>query len=119
MKRFLVILSLFLIGNISFSQTGTQNIKLSEGWNLFSTYIQPASPAISNVLSTIISNVIIVKDGGGDVYWPKYNVNNIGNMGIGEGYQVKILNTVNLAVTGTQLLPENTPIYIPIGWSML
>jgi uncharacterized protein (TIGR02145 family) len=119
MKRFLVILSLFLIGNISFSQTGTQNIKLSEGWNLFSTYIQPASPAISNVLSTIISNVIIVKDGGGDVYWPQYNVNNIGNMGIGEGYQVKILNTVNLAVTGTQLLPENTPIYIPIGWSML
>jgi uncharacterized protein (TIGR02145 family) len=118
-KLTLLIFYLLFTVNFIYCQNSNQNIKLSQGWNIFSTYIQPISENINSVLQPVISNVIIVKDGGGNVYWPQYNVNNIGNMDIGEGYQVKMLSTINLAVIGIQIIPENTPIYIPIGWSML
>jgi len=38
----------------------------------------------------------LVKNGLGEVFWPVYNVNNIGNMIPGEGYQVKMTNFVSL-----------------------
>ena len=31
-----------------------------------------------------------MKDELGNVYWPTYNLNNIGNMQPGEGYQIKL-----------------------------
>jgi hypothetical protein len=47
------------------------------------------------MLSSIDLNIEIVKNGLGQVYYPQYGVNLIGNMNTGEGYQVKM----NLADT--------------------
>jgi len=33
--------------------------------------------------------VVIIKDEDGNVYWPEYELNSIGNMSPGEGYQIK------------------------------
>ena len=34
-----------------------------------------------------------MKDENGNVYWPEFSLNNIGNMEPGEGYQVKTNST--------------------------
>ena len=48
------------------------------------------------MLNSVEDNLIIIKDEDGNVYWPEYNLNSIGDMLPGEGYRVKILNPSNL-----------------------
>ncbi|MCX6257464.1 MAG: T9SS type A sorting domain-containing protein [Bacteroidia bacterium] len=67
----------------------------------------------------MISQVIIIKDGNGNIFWPQYYVNNIGNILIGDGYQVKMLSSQTLEISGSVIIPEITPVTIPSGWSIL
>lgn len=105
----------------------TQNINLPAGWSIWSTYIDPIDPLISSVMADIVAPPFtpgpteIVKSGAGLIYWPFYNLNTIGNIVIGEGYQVKINGTssVTFGVTGLQIQPEVTPFTIPNGWSII
>jgi len=46
--------------------------------------------SIETIMNSISSDIVIVKDGAGNVYWPAFGVNNIGNMKPGEGYQIKM-----------------------------
>ncbi|MCX6258447.1 MAG: choice-of-anchor J domain-containing protein [Bacteroidia bacterium] len=100
------------------SNTVTQNINLPAGWCYFSTYINTVQ-TISSLVSPVLANVIIVKSEAGNVYWPQYGVNNIGNAVVGKAFQVKMTSQSVLPVTGIQVIPQNTPILIPNGWSLL
>ncbi len=96
----------------------TQSVSIVSGWSIFSTYIDPISSTCEDIFDPILSNVLIVKDGGGQVYWPAFGVNMIGNITIGEGYQIKLsLNDV-LDIQGQAVVPESTPFDIPAGWSI-
>jgi hypothetical protein len=54
------------------------------------------------MMSPIVSNIIILKNGNGGVYWPAFGVNLIGNMLSGEGYQI------NLSVAASLTYPANS-----------
>ena len=99
--------------------TQTQTINLPFGWSIFSTYIIPDNPNIADVLSDIITNVQLVKNGNGQVFWPAYSLNLIGNTVIGDGYQIKLSTLQTITVSGTAVIPENNPINIPSGWSII
>ncbi|MCX6257749.1 MAG: hypothetical protein NTW49_07645 [Bacteroidia bacterium] len=107
------------VANTSVIGLASQTIDLPLGWSIFSTYIQPQNPGIQNVLAVVINNVIIVKNGDGEVFWPVYNVNNIGNMPVGAGYLVKMSVATSLVINGTPITPELTNICIPTGWSIV
>lgn len=96
-----------------------QNIALQSGWGIFSSYIDPVNPSLDSVFQSILGITIIVKDGNGSVYWPSFGLNLIGNMTIGQGYQVKMLTSGTLSIIGTALVPENTPLTIQPGWSII
>jgi len=64
-------------------------INLLQGWNLVA-YLRLQAAPIESMLNSISSNIIIVKNETGLVYWPAWGVNNIGNMEPGEGYQIKL-----------------------------
>ena len=96
-----------------------QNILLQQGWNIISTYMDPFNPNIEIVLNSLLPNLEIAKNGSGDIYWPLYQLNFIGNMQIGEGYYIKMINPQILQVQGTILTPELTPITIDQGWSII
>ena len=96
-----------------------QNITLAAGWGLMSTYISPVYPLVDSVFSAINSSTAIVKNGAGGVYWPTFNLNMIGNMILGEGYQVKMNSSQTLSVMGTAVVPQLTPITIQAGWSII
>ena len=96
-----------------------QVISLTAGWNLISTYIDPLIDNVEHVFAPIVSDLIIVKNGAGQVYWPQWNVNVIGTLAIGEGYKVKMSTTLDLVVEGAVIVPEATTITIPVEWSIL
>ena len=103
------------IGNI----LDVQNLNLHTGWNLISTYINPFLTNVSTVFAPVVSNLIIVKDGNGDIYWPQWSVNTIGSIEIGRGYKVKMSASQTLPISGVLLTPELTPIAIPNQWSII
>jgi len=91
-----------------------QDISLAQGWGMFSTYINQTNN-IANVMSAITNSIFLVKNNSGQVYWPAMTINNINNMVIGQGYQVKMSQSALLTIVGTSVLPQNTPVQLNAG----
>ena len=96
-----------------------QYIDLPQGWCYFSSYIDPFEANIDSLCGPFVSDVIIAKDGNGNTYWPQWGINSIGNIIIGDGYQIKLAVTHTMEIAGLAVQPESTPIIIPQGWSIL
>ncbi len=96
-----------------------QDIDLPLGWSYFSTYIDPFEPDIDSVCSSFITSVIIAKNGLGYTFWPAFGVNGIGNLVIGEAYQIDVDSALTMTVEGIAVDPYTTSIVIPQGWSLL
>jgi len=72
---------------------------MSSGWS-YIAYLHQQAQSAGSMMAPISENLIILKDGSGDVYWPFLNVNSLdydntddlvdGLMGPGQGYQVKV-----------------------------
>ncbi len=105
------------ISSITAYSQSTQTLTLAQGWGIFSTYIDPVDPAVATVFTPVYNDLVIIKDGDGLVYWPPF-VDMIGNLTIGEGYQVNMAANQTLDIIGTAVAPELTPISIPLGWSI-
>lgn len=106
--------------NFLFAQsTDYQYINLPQSWSIFSTYILPFEPDIDSLCAPILTEVIIAKDGDGNIYWPQYGINTIGGILIGDAYQIKLASPQILTITGIAIVPENTPVTIDQGWSLL
>ena len=83
-----------------------------------STYLVPQNQNIELVFEDIIEDVSIVKDEIGQVLWPSFNMNTIGDMEIGAGYQVK-MNEYNILEIEGSLVPYNTEFQIEQGWNII
>ena len=68
-------------------------ISILIGWSILG-YLRN-SPALADVmLNAISTDIEIMKNENGTVYWPLYNLNMIGNMLPGKGYQINMINQV-------------------------
>ena len=81
-------------------------------------YIDVNELTIQNIFSQIEDNVVIIKDEDGNVYWPEYNLNSIGDLSIGKGYQIKMSNSDELVINGVKS-PYNYPISLSGSWNIL
>jgi hypothetical protein len=83
----------FVSGEHTFSIYGTNidpestSIGLLEGWNIIPYFPVTLIP-ISEALESIKEYILVVKDIYGNIYWPEYDVNTMGNMQPGQGYQL-------------------------------
>ena len=112
------LLFLLILPFLLFTQNSTQEITLESGWSLFSTYIMPEDNNLESIFSNIINDVIIIKDENGNVYWPEFGLNSIGNLNIGDAYQIKMNNNNTLTFTGTES-NCNTNINLNTGWNFI
>ena len=101
------------------SNTVSQSIEIQEGWNLMSTHIVPDNSNISAVFAPIVENLFLAKDELGNVFWPEYNLNNIGDHIVGKAYKVKSNATSSLQVRGALANPNEYPLTLNEGWSYL
>ncbi|MCS5663811.1 MAG: DUF3105 domain-containing protein [Flavobacteriales bacterium] len=104
-------------GSCVYPDLDTQVVVLNEGWSLFSTYIEPLNDSMSVVFQDIYEQTIIVKNNIGSAFLPNWDIDI--NLENGQGYQVKVSSNSVLEVTGTQLLPELTPIELGSGWNII
>ena len=70
-------------------------ILLEEGWNIIGYSCTDSSGPLTQVLSSILEDIIIVKDNYGNAYIHEYGFNGIGDLHGGYGYQLKINQQVN------------------------
>ncbi|MAQ31881.1 MAG: hypothetical protein CMD26_04020, partial [Flavobacteriales bacterium] len=99
-------------------ETMTQQISIPQGWFIFSTYIDPEDSNISSVVSNNVDNIELIKNYLGDVYWPLFGINTIGNITPGQGYYIKSSQNHLLDIEGQQI-NSNYPIELPDGWSII
>jgi hypothetical protein len=96
-----------------------QLISLPEGWSIFSTYMMPLDLDLASVLDPIFDVVAIAKDYEGSAYLPEYNFNGVGDITVGQGYQLKLTSDTSLSISGDYAVPENNPIDLASGWNMV
>ena len=71
------------------------DINLDEGWGITGYLHQECYSAV-DMMSSVVNNLTILKDEEGNVYWPMFGLNSIGNMCPGKGYQIKMENSTLL-----------------------
>jgi hypothetical protein len=73
------------------------------------------------VLQVLGDTVIISKNGAGQVFWPLWGLNAIGDMVVGQGYQLKLTGASNhyLDVSGIAIVPQNVVLNCPAGWCII
>lgn len=99
--------------------TLVQAIIVNQGWNMISTYIDPSDADCELAFAPILSNLIVVKNETGQVYWPAFAYNQIGGITVGEAYKIKMNTADTIQIAGLLVLPEFAPIPIQAGWSMI
>lgn len=106
-------------GITALSNTMSHDLEMLEGWNLISTYIIPDSPNMGAVFAPVVDDLFLAKDEIGSVYWPAYNLNNIGDHIVGKAYKVKMNADAVLQVRGAVANPANFTLTLNEGWSYL
>jgi len=77
-------------------------VVLSGGWNMIAC-LSRSDISIETVFAPIESQVMLVKNNGGHVYWPYFGVDNIDTMQVGQGYMVCMLNPDTLTFPSGQV----------------
>ena len=90
-------------------------LNIGEGWSYLG-YLHQDSYPIEDMLETISSEILIVKNSQGNVYWPQFDLNTIEIMNPGEGYQINLFNESDfsypwLGVDGRYVQSEDLTIY--------
>jgi hypothetical protein len=67
----------------------SMSFNIEAGWGIIG-YVKTEMADAADMMAPVVDNLIIMKDENGSVYWPAFNLNNIGNMMAGEGYQIKM-----------------------------
>ena len=97
----------------------TQEINLPEGWSMFSIYGLISNMNLDNILTPISSDVIMAKDNYGAVYLAEFDYNGVGEIVLGEAYQIKTSNSTSLSLNIEYIEPETHPIVLNTGWNMI
>jgi hypothetical protein len=101
------------------SATANQDIPLVAGWNMISSYITPQNLAIETLLASIESDMVLIKNGAGEVYWPSQGINNIGSWDVHQGYLIYMTNPASLSIVGNEIDPALTPINLLEGSNLI
>lgn len=96
-----------------------QTIRLNEGWNLISLYVQPENDTLSSILGGISSEIIQIKNN--DKYYDASNqdyFNTLLSLEGGRAYFIKASDTAEIAISG---LPVFTPYSEELqqGWNLV
>ena len=96
-----------------------QTMDMPNGWSMFSTYLTLEDMDLATILSSIFDQIIICKNNAGDAYLPEWGFNGVGDIEVGQGYQIKLINNLTITAEGDYMAPEENPIELISGWNMI
>ena len=94
------------------------SITLDQGWSIISASCSPQNPDMESVWEEIADNVIQVKTLNG-IYSPELGINEIGSWNSNQGYQVKMASNDALGISGGNIDPNASEIYLFNGWNII
>ena len=74
---------------------------------------------LEDLLDPISSDIVMAKDNYGAVYLSEYDYNGVGDIVLGEAYQIKTSNPTTLSVNIEYIQPETFPLILYAGWNMM
>jgi hypothetical protein len=92
---------------------------LNPGWNTLSAVVDPQDSDLETIFTPILDDVVLVKDGDGNTFWPQLDVNGIPEWNVEAGYQVYMDNAAYFSLFGTLVAPESHPIALSAGWNLV
>ena len=96
----------------------SQTQEFHQGWNLLSKSILTENESMESVFLDVLSNLILLKDAEGNVFWPSFSVNAIGDYNNSKGYLAYFSEDVSLTWVG-ELLSSDFSIYLNSGWNIV
>ena len=87
-------------------------IGLGAGWNMIA-YLRQSPASIETMMQAIVSDIELIKDYQGQIYWPAWGVNLIGDMLPGQGYHTKMNNAATLTYPPNSTNISKSNIQIP------
>ena len=97
----------------------SHSIVLPQGWDMISSVAQPLDSTLNTLLAKVIPHMVLMKNGLGQVFWPADSINTMGTWNYHQGYQIYMLSADTLAVTGSEIVPEATPIPLVQGVTLV
>ncbi len=94
----------------------TQSIAVNSGWSGVSSYLDPVSPEIQQIMSAIGDKLIILKDFEGNSYQPSAK-GNIINWDCNQGYFIKMEASGDIGIVGLE--PINGQTILQQGWNLI
>jgi len=81
-------------------------LSLLEGWSYLG-YLRNVPADITVVFESVEDDILLIKDGIGNIYWPEFGVNTLGNIEPGKGYQIRMYNDAVFTYPSNDIvLPE-------------
>jgi len=97
----------------------TQTLILSDGWHIISAYVEPENIDVEVIMQAIEDNLLIMKNGAGDIYMPSLSINGINEWNILDGYKVYLTSEETLEITGLLIDPALTTYELSSGWHLI
>lgn len=94
------------IWNFINTTTTEQIINVPKGWSGISSYIVPDNPGVEEIFTN--TDIIVMLNANGNLYWPQIGTNTIGNWNQNTGYKVKMSEACNLSMIGTPIVLPST-----------
>jgi hypothetical protein len=97
-----------------------RRLRMGLGWNMVSASLQPDSTDVAYLTRGLVESgrLLIMKDGGGNFYWPAREFNNIEGWAVSQGYLLKLSGPAELILEGMSVL-RDAPIALHEGWQMV
>lgn len=106
-------------GSIQINRYRKQELWLNQGWSLISTNLALKDSTLDSIFHSIRSQLLLLKNNNGQVYWPELGINTIGKWNIKEGYRAYFKQSAILRFEGKNIDPSQFPIALPNGWNMI
>ncbi len=94
-------------------------IPLAAGWSMISSNVMPSDADLDSLLLDISSNMMLLKNSVGQIYWPDFGIDNIGSWDILAGYQIYMNSADSLIISGTQVEANQTPLELVEGYNLI
>jgi thiol-disulfide isomerase/thioredoxin len=96
----------------------TQVLEIHEGWNLLAKNVVSPNESMETLFESVSDKLVILKDVEGNVYWPLFGLNTIGEYNVNEGYLAKFTEDVSIEIYGA-LIDEHITIDLNSGWNIM
>ncbi|MBC7884996.1 MAG: T9SS type A sorting domain-containing protein, partial [Saprospiraceae bacterium] len=110
---------LSLLKSLKTSNKVTQIITLRQNWNTISSYVNPDNPDMLALLASLGNKVVLIKDEKGKSAIPSQGINDLGNWDVKKGYQIRMIESTTLSITGTKTEPSANPISVSSEWKII